>query len=636
MCGICGIIDLDGYPISPQLLENMNNILKHRGPDSSGIYLNLRAKERSSCGPSVGLAHRRLSIIDISTGHQPLSNEDGTVWIVFNGEIYNFQFLRNELISLGHKFRTKSDTETIVHAYEEWGVSCVNRLRGMFAFAIWDENRKTLFLARDRLGIKPLYYFFDGRFFLFASEIKSILVDSRVPRKLDFEALSDYLSLLYVPAPKSMFQHIKKLPPGHILILNSKGINISQYWDISFASVEEKSEEEWADIILDKLTEAVKLRLIAEVPLGAFLSGGVDSSAIVAIMSHIMSKPVVTNSIGFEEKSFSELPYAREIAKRFNTKHYEYIVTPEAVKIANELAFYFDEPFADYSAIPTYYVSMVAKRNVTVALSGDGGDENFAGYRRYYFDRLENKIRSFIPDFFRKTFIWGLARLYPKADWLPRPLRAKYFLTNLSLDPARAFFNSVAQILPWEKAKILNSSIRRYLRDYDPAELFQKLYQIASEQTPDPLSRVQYVDIKTYLVDDILTKVDRASMAHALEVRVPLLDHEFMEMVARIPSHLKLKGRQSKYIFKRAISRYIPLEFLERPKQGFVVPLAQWFRKDLKDVAQKTLFSPVLGEIFDLKSVRRLWSEHQRGLRDHSSTLWALFMFQKWYEKWLS
>ena len=636
MCGICGLIDLKGRPIERHFLEQLTDTLAHRGPDAKGIFLNQRAQGESSSSPSVGLGHRRLSIIDLAGGHQPLSNEDGTVWIVFNGEIYNFPRLREELLARGHRFRTRSDTETIVHAYEEWGEECVKYLRGMFAFALWDEKQKKLFLARDRLGIKPLYFYHGRDLFLFGSELKAILRHPEVPREIDPEALSDYLSLLYVPAPKSMFRYLKKLPPGHVLTLSGKKLKITPYWDLDFSVTETRDEDDWAEALLEKLKEAIKIRLISEVPLGAFLSGGVDSSAVVALMAELMPEPVVTNSIGFTEEKFSELPYAREIARLFGTNHHEYVVTPEASQIVDLLAYYFDEPFADSSAIPTYYVSKIARQNVTVALSGDGGDENFAGYRRYYFDRLENRLRRYLPSFLRKTFVYGLARIYPKADWLPRPMRAKYFLTNLSLSPARAFFNSVAQLLPWEKEKILAPALRKFLRSYDSAELFENLYQKVAQQTEDPLSRVQYLDFKTYLVDDILTKVDRASMAHALEVRVPILDHEFVELVARIPSRLKLKGRQSKYIFKKALSRYLSWEFLNRPKQGFNVPLAQWFRKELKESTEKALFSASLREIFDVRHVKRLWQEHQRGLRDHSSILWAILMFQKWYEKWLS
>ncbi len=636
MCGICGLIYLDGRPIVRGLIKDLTDTLRHRGPDEEGYYLNPRALGRGETGPSVALGHRRLSIIDLASGKQPLPNEDQTVWIVFNGEIYNFQGLRAELQKRGHKFHTRSDTETILHAYEEWGEDCVERLRGMFAFAIWDERKKRLFLARDRLGIKPLYYYLDPGKFLFASEIKAILAERNVPREINLEALADYLSLLYVPAPKSMFRNIFKLPPGHILIFSPEGIKIRQYWDLDFSQVEERSEEEWAEALLEKLTEAVKIRLIAEVPLGAFLSGGVDSSAVVAIMAQLLSEPVITNSIGFREETYSELPYAREVAKRFQTNHHEYIVTPEAIKIVDLLAYYFDEPFADSSAIPTYYVSKVARENVTVALSGDGGDENFAGYRRYYFDRLENKLRVYLPGLVRHTLIAAAARVYPKADWLPRPLRAKYLLTNLSLPPARAFFNSVAQLLPGEKEKLLHPEIKNSLATYDTALIFENYYQWVAKQTPDPLSRVQYVDIKTYLVDDILTKVDRASMAHALEVRVPILDHEFMELVARIPSFLKLNGRQSKYIFKRALSKYLPWDFLNRPKQGFVIPLAKWFRKELKELTEDIIFVPSSQEFFNVKYLKKIWSEHQRGLRDHSAILWAILMFQKWRENWLN
>jgi len=644
MCGICGIVDFSGTPISEDLIRQMSNTLAHRGPDDEGYYFNHQSLSTKHYGPStdhqsptVALAHRRLSIIDLASGKQPLSNEDGTIWIVFNGEIYNFQELRTILQKKGHIFKTKSDTETIVHAYEEWGEDCVERLRGMFAFAIWDNKNNQLFLARDRVGIKPLYYYHVGSRLIFGSEIKAIIANRTIPREINLEALSDYLSLLYVPAPKSMFKNIYKLAPGHILIYTPTNLHIKQYWDINFAHVSDKPEKQWIEEVIQLLTEAIKIRLISEVPLGAFLSGGVDSSSIVALMANLMADPVITNSIGFKEAAFNELDYAREIAELFHTNHHEYTVTPDALNIIGKLAFYYDEPFADSSAIPTYYVSQVARQNVTVALSGDGGDENFAGYRRYFYDRLENKIRQILPPTLRESIIASLARIYPKADWLPQVFRAKSLLTNLSLPPARAFFYSVSQLLPGVKEKLLSEDVKASLKNYDTGSLFDEYFQKAIAQTNDPLSRVQYIDMKTYLVDDILTKVDRASMAHALEVRVPILDHKFMEFVATIPSFLKLNGRESKFIFKKAMSQFLPKEILYRKKMGFVIPIQRWFRKEIKNFANDILFGPQAKHrgLFNYNFIEKLWYEHQQGIGNHSAILWALLMFEKWCERWM-
>ncbi|MFH1147823.1 MAG: XrtA/PEP-CTERM system amidotransferase [Pseudomonadota bacterium] len=631
MCGICGIVDFSGKPVQEELVRRMNHILAHRGPDDDGFYF------APSNGPSVAFGHRRLSIIDLGGGRQPLSNEDRTIWIVFNGEIYNFQELRTILESKGHTFRTNSDTESIVHAYEQWGTGCVERLRGMFAFAIWDEKAQKLLVARDRLGIKPVYYYLDNRRIIFASEIKSILQDTSVKREVDLEALSDYLSLLYVPAPKTMFKNIHKLPAGHILLSDARGREVKEYWDVSFARTDEKPEEQWTEEIVELLSEAVRIRLISEVPLGAFLSGGVDSSSVVGLMSTLMSDPVITNSIGFKETAFNELDYAREVAGLFNCRHHEYTVTPDALDVIDKLAFHYDEPFADSSAIPTYYVSQVARQNVTVALSGDGGDENFAGYRRYFYDRLENRVRDLLPRTIRETVVAGLAQVYPKADWLPQVFRAKSLLTNLSLSPATAFFYSVSQLLPGVKERILSKDVKDALQEYDTASIFQAYFNRVAAQTGDSLSRVQYIDIKTYLVDDILTKVDRASMAHALEVRVPILDHKFVELVATVPSHLKLNGRESKYIFKKAMSRLLPERVLYRNKMGFSIPIQKWFRKEIKVMAEGILFGTEAKNrgLFDYSFIEKLWQEHQRGTGNHSSILWALLMFEKWHQRWM-
>jgi asparagine synthase (glutamine-hydrolysing) len=625
MCGICGIYNFDGRPVDKDLLQKMNNTLVHRGPDDEGYYID----------KNIGLGHRRLSIIDLDSGKQPMGNEDGSVQVVFNGEIYNFIELRQQLQSKGHIFSTRSDTEVLVHGYEEWGVEYVYRLRGMFAFAIWDEEEKIIFIARDRLGIKPLYYYCDEHRIIFASELKAILEDRTVSKDLDLEAFSDYLSFGYVPCPKTIFQSIRKLPPGHILIRSAAGIEVKQYWDLKFQSNVHTSMDEFCDQIMETLEESIRLRLISDVPLGAFLSGGIDSSVVVAIMSRLIRNPVVTNSIGFTKREYSELDYAQATSKLFGTDHHEYVVAPDAVKVVNKLSWYYDEPFADSSSIPTYCVSKMTRKNVTVALSGDGGDENFAGYRRYYFDRLENIIRTFLPASFRQHVIGLLARIYPKADWLPQTFRAKTFLTNISQDPVCGYFNSMSHFLPEMKGSALSPEVKRNLRGYNSIDVFRRHYESAPHE--DPLSRTQYVDFKTYLVDDILTKVDRASMANSLEVRVPILDHKFVELVAQIPSYLKLNGKTSKYIFKKAVGRLLPDEILNRKKMGFSIPVGEWLKKELKPLVRDTILSKTFREreLFDTQYVHWLWKQHVSGMRDFTQPLWALLSFELWARRFM-
>ncbi len=622
MCGICGIYNFDPYQtVSPDLLKAMTDTLIHRGPDEEGFYIS----------GSIGLGHRRLSIIDLAGGHQPMTNEDQTVWVVFNGEIYNFGELQDQLIQKGHIFQTRSDTEVIVHLYEEQGEKCFQYLRGMFAIAIWDQREQKLLLARDRVGEKPLFYFYDGSRFIFASEMKAILKVSDIPKEIDLEALSDYFSFLYIPVPKSIFKSIRKLRPGHYMVISNRSIREVEYWDIHFARTYERTEKEWCEKILEVYREAIRGQLMSDVPLGAFLSGGVDSSSVVALMSELTGKPVITSSIGFDEKEFNELDYARQVVARFNTNHHEEIVRPDAAGIIEKLAWHYDEPFADSSAIPTYYVSKVARKHVTVALSGDGGDENFAGYRRYYFDKRENRFRAILPLSIRRPIFGTLAALYPKADWAPRIFRGKATFESLACSPLEGYFLSMSAFRPKMKMRLLHPEIRKKLAGYDSLEVFRYYYDRAD--TEDPLSRIQYLDIKTYLTDDILVKVDRASMANSLEVRVPLLDYKFMELVATIPSSLKLRGRTGKYIFKKALEGILPDGILNRKKMGFAVPLAHWFRTDLKEMAQEVIFARNGEDLLDKTTIDQIWKEHQRGLRDHATELWALLMFRIWQQK---
>ena len=623
MCGISGIFHYDHEePVSESILRRMTDVIAHRGPDDDGFHLDQRA----------GLGHRRLSIIDVSGGHQPIYNEDGTVAIVFNGEIYNYRELATLVEACGHTLKTRSDTETIVHLYEEFGADCVAMLHGMFAFAIWDAGKQTMLIARDRLGKKPLYYSAYGGKFVFGSELKAVIANPHVPRETDAEALADYFSFQYIPSPKSVFKHVRKLRPAHYLVVTREGLREYEYWDLDFSRTEERSEDEWCDLLLAACREAVGERLMSEVPLGAFLSGGIDSSTVVALMSRLTERPVVTASIGFTEEKYSEAADARRFAESLGADHHERIVKADAAAVIDKLAWHYDEPFADSSAIPTYYVSKVAREFVTVALSGDGGDESFAGYRRYKFDVAENRVRGLMPALLRRPVFGGMAAVYPKADWLPQPLRAKTTLYNLSLDPAEAYYNSVYGAMANERAGLLGGAVKAQLNGYNPFEVFQYHYRRA--KTDDLLSRVQYVDIKTYLTDDVLAKVDRASMAVSLEVRCPLLDHRLMELAARIPSSLKLRGQESKYIFKRAASRVLPNEILTRRKQGFSIPLAEWLRGDLRPLAESALFdSSAKDDLLDPARVRQFWQQHQTGLRDYSRPLWTIFMFRLWQRK---
>ena len=626
MCGIAGIFHTNPCKAaSTDQLQRMTSVLFHRGPDEGSLHLE---------GP-IGIGHRRLSIIDLKDGKQPIFNEDKSKVIVFNGEIYNFKALRETLLKKGHRFETQSDTEVILHAYEEYGKRCVHYLRGMFAFAIWDGPKKQLFLARDRVGIKPLYYYWDGKKFLFASEIKAILQDPMVDRTIDPLALDDYLTYLYIPGPKTIFKGIRKLRPGYTLTVSERGLEEKEYWDLSFEPRNGLSESDYAIGLLEKLRESVSIHLMSEVPLGAFLSGGVDSSAVVGMMAGLLDRPVNTASISFQEDGFDELPYARAVAQKFQTLANEKTIEASAAKILDALVWYFDEPFADSSMVPTYYVSQVARERVTVCLSGDGGDENFAGYRRYRFDVFENRVRALLPSVMRQPLFGTLGWIYPKADWLPQFFRAKTLLKNLSLPPEQAYYQSMSWFTPEMKSQLYRDPLKKALNSYDPFSVMKTYFD--RTQGWDPLSRIQYVDIKTYLVDDILTKVDRASMAHSLEVRVPFLDHEVVEYAASIPVRYKLRNGEGKYILKKALAKLIPSEILYRPKMGFSIPLARWLRGNLKGMFEDRVLSKdaFIGDFFDPTPIRRCWIQHQRGTRDYAPHLWALLVLECWGRKFM-
>ncbi len=625
MCGITGIFEFQRKEeISRNLVHRMNESIVHRGPDDEGIYV----------GPGIGLGFRRLSIIDLAGGHQPISNEDGRIWVMLNGEIYNYPELRKDLESRGHRFATRSDTETIVHLYEEYGAQCFSRLRGMFAVVLWDSRKEKLLLARDRVGKKPLFYFADNRRILFGSELKAILAADSLPRVLDHQALSDYFSLGYIPAPKTIYRAIRKVLPGHYLEASASGIRETSYWELSFGNVENRSEEEWCELLRHELCEATRVRLMSDVPLGAFLSGGLDSSSVVAMMSHLMKRPVTTCSIGFEEQEYNEANFARQVAQQFHTDHHEEVVRPNALEILNKLVWHYDEPFADSSAIPTYYVSRAARRHVTVALGGDGGDESFAGYRRYVFDQWENRLRRFVPQLFRRAVFGPLGRWYPALAWAPRIFRAKATLQSLSRSPLEGYFNSISIFRPQEKSRLFTADFHQTLAGYDSIEVLRYHYDRAG--TDDLLSRIQYVDIKTYLPDDILVKVDRASMAVSLEVRAPLVDHCLMERAAAIPSPLKLNGRTGKLIFKKMMSSALSDDILYRSKQGFAVPLDRWFRAELRDMAYDAIFSSADDGLLDRRFLKKIWDQHQQRRYDRSAHLWTVLMFQKWKETFQS
>ena len=622
MCGIAGIVDLQ-TEIDQSLIERMTRVLHHRGPDGEGYYID---------GP-VALGHRRLSIIDLAGGKQPMADESQRYWVTFNGEIYNFPSLRDELIAKGHHFNTRCDTETILIAYKEYGDDCVDHLRGMFAFAIWDKVEHKLFLARDRVGKKPLYYHFDNQRFIFASEIKSILQHPAISRELDHSGLADYLQLQYVPFPKTIFQDIKKLPPGHSLTIHncSDSLKITErkYWDLRFEPDLSLTENDWCELLRDKLEESVRIRMISDVPLGAFLSGGVDSSAIVAFMSRVQSAPVKTFSIGFKEEDFSELQYARQVAKQFNTDHHEFVVEPDAIDVLPKLAWEFDEPFADSSAVPTYYVSKLAREHVTVILSGDGGDETFAGYGRYPW-AVDMTKYDFIPDGMKKL-IFGV----PSA-MMPDGVRGKGMLRHLSKNPFGRYAGLVSQGESTYFRELFSDSFKSSLpNNYSADHFLQNYYD--SCNSADYLTRIQYLDTKTYLPEDIMTKVDRASMLCSLETRAPLLDHEFLELAAKIPSGFKLRNGITKYILKKSLEGVLTDTILYRKKMGFGVPLVHWFKEDLIDYSRDILFSNEARQrgYFNMNQIENLLNSHQKKGRDLSPRIWGLLFFEHWCKNWL-
>ncbi len=622
MCGITGLFDTRSRrEFDRALVQRMNDTQAHRGPDGDGVHLE----------PGVALGHRRLSIIDIATGQQPLFNEDGSVVVVFNGEIYNYQELIPELQALGHVFHTRSDTEVIVHGWESWGEKCVERFRGMFAFALHDRNSETLFLARDRLGVKPLYYSLlpDGSL-VFGSELKSLLAHPHLRRDIDPCAVEEYFALGYVAEPRAIFTGTQKLPPACSLVIR-RGQPMRaprQYWDVRFAPDERMGLGDACEELDRRLEDSIRLRMISEVPLGAFLSGGVDSSAVVATMARISSDPVNTCSIAFDDAQFDESKFAQQVADRYRTRHFVDRVASQDFDLVDQLAQIYDEPFADSSAIPTYRVCQLARKHVTVALSGDGGDENFAGYRRYRMHLMEERMRSAFPLGLRRPVFGLLGRVYPKALWAPRVLRAKSTFESLARTQVEGYLHGVSIIREPMRSQMFSAPFRGRLGGYRALDVFER--HAAQCGTDDPLSVVQYLDLKTYLVGDINTKVDRASMAHSLEVREPLMDHPLVEWLATLPRELKVQGTEGKVLLKKAMAPHLPHEIMYRPKMGFAVPLAQWFRGPLRQRVQDSVLGETLAgtDIFERRVLEQIVRDHQRGVRDHSSPLWTLLMFE--------
>jgi asparagine synthase (glutamine-hydrolysing) len=624
MCGIAGFADKSPVERPSRggadfaLMHRMCEVIRHRGPDDEGIHV----------AAGIGLGMRRLSIIDLSTGNQPIHNEDRTIWLVFNGEIYNYRELRRELEGAGHAFYTSSDTETIVHAYEQWGENAFARLRGMFGIALWDQNRRALYLARDRAGIKPLYYAERAGRLYFGSEIKSLIAAGAVDREIDLEALDHFLSFLYAPPDRAMFKGVRKLPPGHFLRWQDGRATLTKYWEISAHEPFTGSADEAAARLRDVLAGAVRSHMISDVPLGAFLSGGVDSSLVVGLMAEASDRPVKTFSIGFDEPQFDELEHARKVAAHFGTDHHEFVVRPDALSILDRLVAHFDEPFADSSAIPTWYVSEIARRHVTVVLSGDGGDELFGGYDRYLpHPRVARFDRLHVPG----------ARRLARGIWplLPHGARGKNFLRHVSRNDEGRYLDSVSYFQPDEKQALYSADVRQALDGWEAERALGAHFD--RFRTLPHASRMMRFDFETYLPEDVLTKVDRMSMAHSIESRVPLLDNEVIEFAATLPSTMKIHNGRRKHVLKQAVRGLLPEGIIDRKKQGFGVPLGVWFRGGLTDVFSDILASPRTRQrgYFEPAFIDRIVREHLAGKRDHTLRLWQLLVLELWHRQYL-
>ena len=621
MCGITGRFNFDpAHAVSPQVLTAMTDSIAHRGPDSAGYF---RA-------PGIGLGHRRLSIIDLVTGDQPLANEDGQVQVVFNGEIYNFADVRAELVSLGHRFRTSSDTEIIVHGYEQWGERCVEKFRGMFAFAVWDGRERRLLLARDRLGVKPLYYAELPGGIVFGSEIKALLQDPEVSRDWRPQAIDTYLTLLYVPAPDTVYRAVRKLPPAHVLVADRRGIRLSRYWDLTFTGDGDASREaEYLEELDAILREAVGLRLISDVPLGAFLSGGIDSSTVVSYMKETSAAAPVTIAVGFDNRDYDEVDHAETVARHLGCEFHALTASPQIEQLLPKLAWHFDEPFADSSAVPTYYVSKAARELVTVALSGDGGDELWGGYAHHRVEHMEHRARTALGPARHLASFVGRA--------LPLTVKGSRSLRHLALgaDEAYALKHVNGTFEQEARSRLYSGDFARQVSGSDPLSTLRAAYRACASH--EPMDRVFYADARTYMIDDVLTKVDRMSMAVSLEAREPMLDHKLLEFAARVPPSLKLKDGRSKYLLRRLLERRVPRSITERRKSGFAAPIGEWLRGPLSGLTSALLLDGRLKArgIFNDREVERLWNDHRTGRAEHPHRLWQLLMLELWFRTFI-
>jgi asparagine synthase (glutamine-hydrolysing) len=625
MCGIAGFSQFNQVKAKQKTLVEMGNAILHRGPDASGEYID----------DDIALCHRRLSIIDLSdAGIQPMHSSDDKFVIAFNGEIYNFLELRSSLQAEGYQFNTHTDTEVILALYGKYGEKCLEHLNGMFAFALWDKEKKELFVARDRMGKKPLYYYFDNENIFFASELKALFVLPNIPKTVRVDAVYDFFAYQYIPDPKTIFENIYKLEPGHFITINASGLNKKEYWDISFAQTSNDSEEKLkAD--LTKLTDyCTKSRMVSDVPLGAFLSGGVDSSGIVALMAKNSESPITTCSIGFDDEKYNEVDFARSVAEQYKTNHHEFTVHQNVKDELDHIVSFFDEPFADPSLVPTYFVSELAKQKVTVAIAGDGGDEVFAGYEKYSVDNVENQLRQKFPSIVRRNIFPPLAKLAGCIKARPFS-RAKSLLTSLSVEPAMGFYitNSFMSDDIWNS--LVNENMKSNLNGYHPSKITIDAYNKADG--PDHLSKVLYTDMKTYLPGGILVKVDRMSMANSLEVRAPILDYKLVEFAAKIPSKFKFNDGEKKYILKEIFKPFLSDNILYRKKMGFSVPLADWLRGEIKEIAEDCLFNREGGLVsyFKQETIQKMWLQHQNKQIDYSAPLWSMLMFQMWWDKYM-
>jgi len=633
MCGIAGFSQFHAPVGNESTLKTMGDAIYHRGPDAGGEYLE----------EHIGLSHRRLAIIDLSdVSIQPMRSHDEQYIIAFNGEIYNFLELRQELAAQGYPFQTQSDTEVILALYAKEGVECLQKLNGMFAFALWDKKAQSLFIARDRIGKKPLYYYQKNNDIAFASELKSLLTIDTIPKKIRVDAVYDFFAYQYIPDPKTIYQDVHKLEPGHYLTIDKQGITKKQYWDISFAKTTDASEADLKAELQARAKACTEQRMVSDVPLGAFLSGGVDSSGVVALMAKIAEekneKPITTCSIGFDEEKFDETKFAAMVAEQYKTDHHKLIVKENVEDNLEHIVGFFDEPFADPSLVPTFFVSQLAREKVTVAIAGDGGDEVFAGYEKYAVDHLENKLRDKIPTWARKNILPSLSKVAAGVN-INLFQRASSLLHSLSVDPAMGFYisNSFIKDTTWQS--LVNDETKAALKDYHPSKQTTDYYEKCDGK--DHLSRILYTDIKTYLPGGILVKVDRMSMANSLEVRAPILDYTIMEFAAALPSQLKFhvsEGKtEKKYLLKEAFKDYLSDDILYRKKMGFSVPLASWLRNELKTITEDRLLNRTEGlcQFFKQEQIAKLWYEHKNLKKDNATVLWSMLMFQMWWDKYM-